>query len=209
MNPCTSSSFAPLNVNDSNGCMSICDNSASFMCVTGRLRMLPISGLLATDPSCADLVGRRDRHSREEQSVPVRRTRDRRHVSRAISAAAASSIERRLTKIGDFAVIFRGEEDRFRIWSSTRSCRPSDQTSPSDRASSLIVDLARRAAIYRLRSRRALANARRDIFRPANRAAWCRCRDWWKFSSRVPPAIGTMKISLFVLVASTSSMLLV
>ena len=91
----------------------------------------------------------------------------------------------------------------------TRSFQPIDQTSPSDRASFLIVDLARGAAIYRLRSRRALANARRDIFRPANRAAWCRRRDWWKFSSRVPPAIGTTKISLFVLVASTSSMLLV
>src|ERR1700720_2231286 len=34
MKPCTSSSFAPLNVNDSNGCMSICDNTASFMWVT-------------------------------------------------------------------------------------------------------------------------------------------------------------------------------
>src|SRR5438067_7579408 len=34
MNPWISSSFAPLNVNDSNGCMSICDNTASFMCVT-------------------------------------------------------------------------------------------------------------------------------------------------------------------------------
>src|SRR5438132_5689650 len=35
MNPWTSSSFAPLNVNTSNGCISICDNSASFMWVTG------------------------------------------------------------------------------------------------------------------------------------------------------------------------------
>src|SRR5437762_7274739 len=35
MNPCTSSSFAPLNVNDSTGCMSICDSRASFMWVTG------------------------------------------------------------------------------------------------------------------------------------------------------------------------------
>ena len=35
MKPCTSSLFAPLNVNDSNGCMSIFDNSASFMWVTG------------------------------------------------------------------------------------------------------------------------------------------------------------------------------
>src|SRR5437764_10468106 len=32
-NPCTSSLFAPLNVNDSNGCMSIVDKSASFMWV--------------------------------------------------------------------------------------------------------------------------------------------------------------------------------
>ena len=67
---------------------------------------------------------------------------------------------------------------------STRNCRPSDQTSPSDLASFPIVDLARAAAIYRLRSRRGLASARRYIFRPANRAAWNRCRDWWKFSLR-------------------------
>src|SRR5436305_9164939 len=46
MNPCTSSSFAPLNVNDSTGCMSICDNSASFMCVicANKLACSPISG---------------------------------------------------------------------------------------------------------------------------------------------------------------------
>src|SRR5206468_10276653 len=32
--PCTSSSFAPLNVNDSNGCMSIFDKTASFIWVS-------------------------------------------------------------------------------------------------------------------------------------------------------------------------------
>ena len=66
----------------------------------------------------------------------------------------------------------------------TRNCQQIDQTFPSDRASRQIVDLARGVAIYRLRSRRVLASARRDIFRPANRAASCRRRDWWKFSWR-------------------------
>src|SRR5947209_5946308 len=44
-----------------------------------------------------------------------------------------------------------------------------------------IVDLAREAAIYRLRSRLGLAIARRDIFHPANRAAWCRSLDCRNF----------------------------
>src|ERR1700741_690474 len=34
MNPCTSSLFAPLNVNNSNGCISVRDSSASFRWVT-------------------------------------------------------------------------------------------------------------------------------------------------------------------------------
>src|SRR5207253_5569692 len=73
----TSSLFAPLNVDDSKGCMSICDNTASFMCVTSTKRSSfawPVTTSTLSDFNCPISVGARI-DALENQTRPFLQTK--------------------------------------------------------------------------------------------------------------------------------------
>src|SRR5207245_6152050 len=77
MSPWTSSLFAPLNVNDSKGCMLICDNTASFMCVTSTKRSSfawPVTTSTLSDFNCPISVGARI-DALENQTRPFLQTK--------------------------------------------------------------------------------------------------------------------------------------